>query len=86
MESVVSVSSSLDEVNSALAPVLESVKTPTQGEGQAHQFNEHESILRKHASLLAEWQAVQVEVSRLRSELQEDQLLVRFRTAVEQVC
>ncbi|KAF8596738.1 hypothetical protein BDV93DRAFT_527855 [Ceratobasidium sp. AG-I] len=83
MESIVSVSSSLDEVNAAVAPVLESVKTPTQ-EGQANRLNEHESVLRKHASLLAEWQTVQVEVSRLRSELQEDQLLVRFRTAVEQ--
>lgn len=85
MESVVSVGSSLDEVNAALAPVLESVKTPTQEEGQASRLNEQESVLRKHASLLAEWQTVQVEVSRLRSELQEDQLLIRFRTAVEQV-
>lgn len=84
MESIMSVSSSLEEVNTAMAPLLESVKTPTQG--QAAQWNEHEPVLRKHASLLAEWQTVQVEVSRLRSELQEDQLLVRFRTAVDQVC
>ncbi|KAG9119356.1 hypothetical protein FRC07_005658, partial [Ceratobasidium sp. 392] len=82
MESIVSVGSSLEEVNKAMAPVMESVKTPT--EGEATQMNEHEPILRKHAALLLEWQNVQSDVSRLRSELQEDQLLVRFRTAVDQ--
>ncbi|KAG8691769.1 hypothetical protein FRC08_010091 [Ceratobasidium sp. 394] len=82
MESIVSVGSSLEEVNKAVAPAMESVKTPT--EGEAAQLNEHEPILRKHAALLSEWQNVQSDVSRLRSELQEDQLLVRFRTAVDQ--
>ncbi|QRW16838.1 hypothetical protein RhiXN_04840 [Rhizoctonia solani] len=47
-------------------------------------INEHEPVLRKHAALSADWQAVHQEVSRLHNELQEDQLLVRFRTAVEQ--
>ncbi|KAG8746199.1 hypothetical protein FRC10_005715 [Ceratobasidium sp. 414] len=82
MESIVSVGSSLEEVNKAVSPAMESVKTPTEG-GVAH-MNEHEPILRKHAALLSEWQNVQSDVSRLRSELQEDQLLVRFRTAVDQ--
>ncbi|QRV88630.1 hypothetical protein RhiJN_16648 [Ceratobasidium sp. AG-Ba] len=82
MESIVSVGSSLEEVNKAMAPAMEAVKTST--EGQAAQINEHEPVLRKHAALLSEWQNIQSDVSRLRSELQEDQLLVRFRTAVDQ--
>ncbi|KAG9090483.1 hypothetical protein FRC06_001035 [Ceratobasidium sp. 370] len=82
MESIMSVGSSLEEVNKAMAPAMESVKTPA--EGEATRMNEHEPILRKHAALLSEWQNVQSDVSRLRSELQEDQLLVRFRTAVDQ--
>ncbi|KAG8751470.1 hypothetical protein FRC11_009350, partial [Ceratobasidium sp. 423] len=81
-ETIATVDVEFEEINSALAPALNHVQTPNSaGEGQ---INEHEPVLRKHATLLAEWQAIHQEVSRLHNELQEDQLLVRFRTAVEQ--
>ncbi|CAE6518642.1 unnamed protein product [Rhizoctonia solani] len=76
------VDAELAEINTTLAPVLNHVQTPTKA--ATNHINEHEPVLRKHAALSAEWQAVHQEVSRLHNELQEDQLLVRFRTAVEQ--
>ncbi|CAE6500177.1 unnamed protein product [Rhizoctonia solani] len=81
-ETIATVDVEFEEINAALAPVLNHVQTPNNAvQGQ---FDEHEPVLRKHATLLAEWQAIHQEVSRLHNELQEDQLLVRFRTAVEQ--
>jgi hypothetical protein len=79
-EAVALVDVEFGEINAALAPVLNRAADTT-----AIQINEHEPVLRKHAALSAEWQAVLQDVSRLHNELQEDQLLVRFRTAVEQV-
>ncbi|KAF8705336.1 Peptidase C14, partial [Rhizoctonia solani] len=78
-EAVALVDVEFGEINANLAPVLQHAADPT-----AAQINEHEPVLRKHAALSADWQAVHQEVSRLHNELQEDQLLVRFRTAVEQ--
>ncbi|CAE6412357.1 hypothetical protein RSOLAG1IB_07672 [Rhizoctonia solani AG-1 IB] len=78
-EAVALVDVEFGEINAALAPVLNRAADTT-----AIQINEHEPVLRKHAALSAEWQAVLQDVSRLHNELQEDQLLVRFRTAVEQ--
>ncbi|KDN43222.1 hypothetical protein RSAG8_06189, partial [Rhizoctonia solani AG-8 WAC10335] len=82
-QAVALVDAEFAEINAVpLAPVLNHVHTPARA--AADQINEHEPVLRKHAALSAEWQAVHQEVSRLHNELQEDQLLVRFRTAVEQ--
>jgi chromosome segregation ATPase len=82
-EAIASVDVEFEAINTALTPVLESVKALTNAD--TAQMNEHEPLLRKHAVLLSEWKAIHQEVSRLHNELQEDQLLVRFRTAVDQV-
>ncbi|KAH7335586.1 hypothetical protein B0J17DRAFT_81112 [Rhizoctonia solani] len=81
-QSLASVDAEFEEINAALAPILNHAQTPTST--AAGPISEHEPVLRKHAALLAEWRAVHEDVSRLHNELQEDQLLVRFRTAVEQ--
>ncbi|KAJ1306522.1 hypothetical protein OPQ81_007523 [Rhizoctonia solani] len=81
-QAVATVDAEFEEINATLAPVLNHIDTPSNT--AAGQINEHEPVLRKHAALLGEWQAVHQDVSRLHNELQEDQLLVRFRTAVEQ--
>ncbi|CAE6413910.1 unnamed protein product [Rhizoctonia solani] len=78
-EAVALVDVEFEEINATLAPVFNRAADTT-----AVQINEYEPVLRKHATLSAEWQAVHQDVSRLHNELQEDQLLVRFRTAVEQ--
>ncbi|KAB5589598.1 hypothetical protein CTheo_6966 [Ceratobasidium theobromae] len=81
-QAMTSVDVEFEEIHTVLAPALEAVKTLPNSD--ADQMSEHEPVLRKHAALLAEWNAVNQEVSRLHNELQEDQLLVRFRTAVDQ--
>lgn len=82
-QAMTSVDVEFEEIHTVLAPALEAVKTLPNSD--ADQMSEHEPVLRKHAALLAEWNTVNQEVSRLHNELQEDQLLVRFRTAVDQV-
>jgi tRNA A58 N-methylase Trm61 len=41
-------------------------------------------LLRKHAALIADWEAVQEESDTLREELKEDKWLIVFRTVIEQ--
>ena len=70
-------------VNDALEPILsESQETPT----QSHLGDDvdHSLIIRKHASLLSEWETVQDESDVLREELKEDKWLTVFRTVSEQ--
>jgi hypothetical protein len=59
--------------------------TPTpmvvSGNGAA---NENAQILRKHANLVSEWDAVQDESDVLREELKEDKWLTVFRTVTDQ--
>lgn len=46
--------------------------------------NEDAMILRKHGTMLAEWEAVKKESQVLREELKEDKWLTVFRTVTEQ--
>lgn len=67
----------------ALGPALAVLKAPPPhrkdeaGEDEA-------TLLRKHAAMLAEWEAVQKESQILREELREDKWLTVFRTVTEQ--
>ena len=61
----------LKVVNDSLAPLLEAAKTPTPVNLQTSQAAEEAAILRKHASLMSEWEAVQKESQVLREELKE---------------
>lgn len=69
-------------ISDSLEPLLQSVRTPTlQQNGDT---NETSAILRKHAALVAEWDAVQDESEVLREELKEDKWLTVFRTVTDQ--
>jgi len=46
--------------------------------------SEHVVMLRKHATLQAEWDAVQQETDELQQELKEDKWITVFRTVTEQ--
>ena len=74
----------LKVVNDSLAPLLEAAKTPTPVNLQTSQAAEEAAILRKHASLMSEWEAVQKESQVLREELKEDKWLTVFRTVTDQ--
>lgn len=69
-------------VAEAMGPIMESVKTPTvMQNGTA---DEDELLLRKHAAMLSEWEAIQKESQTLREELREDKWLTVFRTVTDQ--
>jgi hypothetical protein len=70
-------------VHDSLKPLLRPVTTPTLGTTY-EDSNENEAILRKHANLAAEWEAVQDESEVLREELKEDKWLTVFRTVTDQ--
>ena len=69
-------------VAEAIGPALESVKTPTATRNGL--AGEDELMLRKHAAMLSEWEAVQKESQVLREELREDKWLTVFRTVTDQ--
>ena len=69
-------------VAEAIGPVLESVKTPTAARNGT--AGEDELLLRKHSTMLSEWEAVQKESQVLREELREDKWLTVFRTVTDQ--
>lgn len=71
-------------VNESLEPLLQSAKTPTASQTQYSDTSEHADILRKHATMISEWVAVQKESQVLREELKEDKWLTVFRTVTEQ--
>lgn len=81
-ERLESVSQAIKDVNSSLSPLLEAVKTPTQN--QTQESSEDALILRKHATMLSEWEAVQKDSQVLREELKEDKWLTVFRTVTDQ--
>lgn len=66
-----------------LSPFSQSAPTPT---ASSHTIEPDEAaiVLRKHATLLAEWDAVQDESEVLREELKEDKWLTVFRTVTDQ--
>lgn len=65
-----------------LEPILQTAPTPTVSENGIP--NENAALLRKHATLLSEWESVQDESDVLREELKEDKWLTVFRTVTDQ--
>ena len=81
-ERLETVEKGIKTVNETLEPLLQTAATPTVSENG--NGNENAALLRKHATLLAEWEAVQDESEVLREELKEDKWLTVFRTVTDQ--
>ena len=79
-ERLESVSKGVKVVTDALEPLLSKTPVPSgfgmDGEGAV--------VIRKHAALMAEWEAAKSESETLRDELKEDKWLIVFRTVTEQ--
>jgi hypothetical protein len=82
-ERLEAVARSVDAVEEGLAPLLRTVKTPTQNQSQ-NVGEADKLILRKHDALMRDWEAVQTEAEVLREELKEDKWLTVFRSVSEQ--
>ncbi|KAL6300013.1 hypothetical protein BKA93DRAFT_741314 [Sparassis latifolia] len=81
-ERVQSVSKGIKIVRESLEPLLQQTeKTPI---FRMAEPNEDAALLRKHATLVADWEAVQKDIQVLREELKEDKWLTVFRTVTEQ--
>lgn len=81
-EKLKSVEKGMKAINESLNPLLQVSSTPTfQHNGDP---DGNALILRKHATLQAEWEAVQNESEVLREELKEDKWLTVFRTVTDQ--
>ncbi|ESK85166.1 hypothetical protein Moror_3566 [Moniliophthora roreri MCA 2997] len=79
-EKLEAVSKGMKTVNDALEPILQATPTiPQERDG-----NGTDVIMRKHATLVSEWEAVQDESDVLREELKEDKWLTVFRTVTDQ--
>lgn len=78
-EKLEAVSRGMKTVADALEPL--SSQTPTQSEDEE---DERVVLLRKHKTLISDWEAVQDESEVLREELKEDKWLTVFRTVSEQ--
>ncbi|KAF4592965.1 hypothetical protein EYR38_008671 [Pleurotus pulmonarius] len=79
------VSKGIKSVNESLEPWLQSTATPTLAQnGDTKNENANATILRKHATLMQDWDAVQDESEVLREELKEDKWLTVFRTVTDQ--
>lgn len=74
------VSKGVKAVTDALEPLLNKTPVPP-GFGVD---GEAVVIMRKHAALVAEWEAAKAESGTLRDELKEDKWLIVFRTVTEQ--
>jgi len=79
-EKLENVSKGMKAVNDSLEPFLSSTPTVSQNDDS----NPNAVILRKHATLVSEWEAVQDESEVLREELKEDKWLTVFRTVTDQ--
>ena len=77
-----SVEKGINSINETLEPLLQSAETPTVSENGS--TSENAVILRKHGTLLSEWEAVREESDVLREELKEDKWLTVFRTVTDQ--
>ncbi|KAG7445012.1 uncharacterized protein BT62DRAFT_898209 [Guyanagaster necrorhizus] len=76
------VSKEMKFIGDAMVPLLQVSSTPTFSEnGEA---SESAMIIRKHATLVADWENVQNESDTLREELKEDKWLTVFRTVTDQ--
>ncbi|KAJ7247604.1 hypothetical protein B0H12DRAFT_1203169 [Mycena haematopus] len=81
-ERIETVSKGMKSIGDSLEPLLQNAATPTVSHGA--DTSENSVILRKHATLVAEWEAVQDESDVLREELKEDKWLTVFRTVTDQ--
>lgn len=81
-ERIETVSKGMKSISDSLEPILQNPATPTVSQGK--NTSENSVILRKHATLAAEWEAVQDESDVLREELKEDKWLTVFRTVTDQ--
>ncbi|KAH9911878.1 hypothetical protein B0H21DRAFT_817294 [Amylocystis lapponica] len=81
-ERLESVSAGIKSISETLEPFLRrSENTPT---GAHSESSEEAAVLRKHATIVAEWEAVQKDTQVLREELKEDKWLTVFRTVTDQ--
>ncbi|KAH7921304.1 hypothetical protein BV22DRAFT_1072559 [Leucogyrophana mollusca] len=81
-ERLEAVSEGMKTVNESVAPFIES-EAASDGAVKAEP-TEQTVLLRKHTTLVGEWEAVQSETDILREELKEDKWLTVFRTVTEQ--
>ncbi|KAF9048301.1 hypothetical protein BDZ89DRAFT_1057875 [Hymenopellis radicata] len=81
-EKLESVSKDMKAITDAMEPLLQQSSTPT----MAHNGESSETtmMLRKHATLISDWESVQDESDTLREELKEDKWLTVFRTVTDQ--
>ncbi|KAJ7281466.1 hypothetical protein C8J57DRAFT_1433399 [Mycena rebaudengoi] len=79
-ERLETVAKGIKAVSDSLEPLLQNTPTVPQNGGSG----DNSLILRKHATLTAEWEAVQDESDVLREELKEDKWLTVFRTVTDQ--
>ncbi|KAJ3791948.1 hypothetical protein GGU11DRAFT_821196 [Lentinula aff. detonsa] len=82
-EKLEGVSKGIKCINDTLDPYLHATPTIPHN-GNDAEANETATILRKHTTLVAEWEAVQDESEVLREELKEDKWLTVFRTVTDQ--
>ncbi|KAJ3763836.1 hypothetical protein EV360DRAFT_32816 [Lentinula raphanica] len=82
-EKLESVSKGIKSINDSLDPYLQATPTIPHN-GTEAEANETAAILRKHTTLVSEWEAVQDESEVLREELKEDKWLTVFRTVTDQ--
>ena len=83
-EKLDSVEKGMTTIRESLEPYLEAAPTPTFQHNETNEPNESVLLLRKHATLVAEWDAIQQESDVLREELKEDKWLTVFRTVTDQ--
>ncbi|KAF9477580.1 hypothetical protein BDN70DRAFT_97990 [Pholiota conissans] len=81
-ERLESLEKGIKAVNETLEPLLRTSATPTVSETGTG--SENAALLRKHATLISEWESVQDESEVLREELKEDKWLTVFRTVTDQ--
>ena len=79
----------LESVEKGMKSVSEAVEPSTRSStdlssASTDDLNETTIILRKHAALIADWEAVREESDVLREELKEDKWLTVFRTVTDQ--
>lgn len=83
-EKLEAVSRSIIAVDEEIDPLVRSSSTPTQTHTAVDVTSEEAVILRKHADMISDWEAVQTDAEELRKELADDKWLVVFRTVTEQ--
>jgi hypothetical protein len=80
-ERLEAVAQGVKSINEALEPLMSQTPTVHREDGST---GGEAVILRKHAALMAEWEAARSESETLRDELKEDKWLIVFRTVTEQ--